>query len=263
MCHGDGPAPWTLNETLVTPKTNTVRHMLRMDTHSYTTICISPRLTVITIINDKCLYSLLSLAFLPSRSVEERASTRDRSGLAVEINAVIYYGKVETYAERACVRAGVCVCVCGRERERERGEKLTGKERETPGDNLLLRAALPLEWEVSSTERTRSVRHSLIVANPALSLCPTARLSVRNKKRRTWRIREDGASPAPEWGNGSTWPIRKRNRGRWILFIRSPSKTAQPEQRGRREEQRRLRRVNWKSVSPTFLICGEATQKSL
>lgn len=72
------------------------------------------------------MYLLLSLSSLsPSRSVEKgrkkkkrEANTRDRSALAVEINAVIYYGKVETYA-RACTRAGVSVSVCAGERGRQ------------------------------------------------------------------------------------------------------------------------------------------------
>lgn len=55
---------------------------------------------------NKSVFVLTSLSSAsPSRSVEERASTRGRSALAVEINAVIYYGKVETYAERACAQA--------------------------------------------------------------------------------------------------------------------------------------------------------------
>lgn len=49
---------------------------------------------------------------------KREANTRDRSALAVEINAVIYYGKVETYAI-ACTRAGVSVCVCAGERGRQ------------------------------------------------------------------------------------------------------------------------------------------------
>lgn len=41
----------------------------------------------------------------PSRSVEEKTNTGDRSAAAVQINAAIYYGKVETYAGRACALA--------------------------------------------------------------------------------------------------------------------------------------------------------------
>lgn len=115
--------------------------------------------------NGPCSYLLVPDAS-SSRSVEERASAGDRSGLAVEINAVIYYGKVETYAEGACVcaseRACVCVCAGGRETERERdsGKSHWERERERERDSPLLRAALPPERDVFSIKRTRSVRHS-------------------------------------------------------------------------------------------------------
>lgn len=53
---------------------------------------------------------------------------------------------------------------------RERAAAHRDSERETPGDSLLLRAALPPGWEVFSIERTRSGRHSGLVANPLFSL---------------------------------------------------------------------------------------------
>lgn len=90
------------------------------------------------------MFVLTSVASVsPSQSVEERASTRDKSGLAVEINAVIYYGKVETYAERACVRAGVSVCVYWWERGRERRSSLRKRERDTQRQPALARRSPP------------------------------------------------------------------------------------------------------------------------
>lgn len=108
----------------------------------------------------------------PSRSVEERANTRDRSALAVKIGAVIYYGQVETYVERAC--AGGRECMRAREREdtlRERLiEILCATEGERERGSLLLCAALLPGWEVSSIERTRvrpalSARRSLLLTD--------------------------------------------------------------------------------------------------
>ncbi len=153
-------------------------------------------------------------------------SVRARAGVSEWVSVCAGGSERDRRGERETHRESVCVCERERERERERvSETLRKRERE----RLLLCAALLPGWEVFSIERTRSVRHSRLVANPAFSLWPTARLSIRNKKRRAWRIREDAASPAPEWGNGSTWPIRKRNRGWWILFIRSPPKTARSQ----------------------------------
>lgn len=158
-----------------------------------------PRVVLITvkilITSVRTYFSLSSVS--PSRSVEERANTRDRSALAVEINAVIYYGKVETYAERACARAWVCVREGEGDGERRSYRSVRVIESNTrhaekrEGASLLVCAALLPGWEVFSIERTRSVRHSRLVANPAFSLWPTARLSVKKQEethmKDTWR----------------------------------------------------------------------------
>lgn len=167
---------------------------------------------------DKCARTYFSVERL-SNSLRRRK--KERSALTVKINAVIYSGREETYVERA--RAGVSMRAYVYVREGQRDwcvrQSEGERERENVRARLLVCASLLPGWEVFSIERTRSVRHSLLLTDGKTLGKTQEEAHMKDTRRR--------CVTGPEWGNGSTWPIRKKNRGQWIWFIRS----AQPERR--------------------------------